>query len=64
MFNSDYWDSHWTNGYTDKITGYNGIHTTAVTQTKALAMLDEAAKTNDQFFMMVAPGNTHFPANE
>ena len=53
---SDYWDSHWTNGYTDDITGYKGIHTTDVTQTKALAMLDDAVKSKDQFFMMVAPG--------
>jgi hypothetical protein len=61
MVNKDYWHSHWTNGYTDKITGYDGIHTTEVTQTKALAMLDVAAKTKDQFFMMVAPGNPLSP---
>jgi hypothetical protein len=55
---SDYWNSHWTNGYTDELTGYKGIHTTDVTQTKALAMLDDAAKSKDQFFMMVAPGKS------
>ena len=52
----NYWNSHWTNGYTNEITGYKGIHTTDVTQTKALAMIDDAANSKDQFFLMVAPG--------
>ena len=48
--------SHWTNGYTDSITPFPGIHTTDVTQSKALAMIDHAADSKEQFFMMVAPG--------
>lgn len=54
-----YYDSHWTNGYTDVVTPYKGVHTTDVTQTKALAMIDEAAGSGDQFFMMVAPVAPH-----
>lgn len=55
----NYYHSHWTNGYTKKITDYPGIHTTNVTQTKALAMLDQAVDTGNQFFMMVAPVAPH-----
>jgi hypothetical protein len=35
---------------------FKGEHTTDVIQKKALDMLDDAASTGDQFFMMVAPG--------
>jgi hypothetical protein len=51
-----YYQSQWTDGYTDIITPYDGTHTTHVTQEKALAMLDGAAATGEQFFMMVTPG--------
>jgi arylsulfatase A-like enzyme len=52
----DYFHSRWTNGYTSTITLYDGIHTTNVTQQKALAFLDDAAEKGEQFFMMVTPG--------
>lgn len=52
----NYYNSHWTNGYTDEVTGFKGVHTTDVTESKSLKMLDDAAKSGDQFFMMVAPG--------
>ena len=55
----NYFHSHWTNGYTSKITPYKGIHTTDVLHKKALNMLDEAAEKGDQFFMMVAPVAPH-----
>lgn len=54
-----YFQSHWTDGYTDTITAYDGIHTTDVTQEKALAVLDDAAATGEQFFMMVTPGESY-----
>jgi hypothetical protein len=40
---------------------YEGEHTTDVIQKKALDMLDDAASTGDQFFMMVAPGRQGQP---
>lgn len=40
----------------DDITGYSGVHTTDVTERKALAMLDNAAERGGQFYMQVAPG--------
>ena len=52
----NYFDSHWTNDYTSTLTQHNGVHTTNVTQTKALDFLDDAAAAGEQFFMMVAPG--------
>ena len=55
-FTYRYYDSKWTNGYTDDVSSYKGIHTTDVTQEKALAMIEDAATSGDQFFMMVAPG--------
>lgn len=51
-----YFQSQWTDGETDTITPYDGIHTTHVTQEKALVVLDDAAATGEQFFMMVTPG--------
>ena len=52
----NYFYSHWTDGYTNEYKGHPGIHTTTVTEQKALKMLDKAAAKGDQFFMMVAPG--------
>ena len=40
----------------DYVTPYKGIHTTDVIEDKALRMLDDAIQSNNQFFMMVAPG--------
>ena len=54
----NYFHSTWTDGYTNTITPFPGIHTTNVTQTKALAFLDKAIAKNEQFFMMVAPGSS------
>ena len=55
----NYFHSHWTDGYTDTITPFDGIHTTNVTQQKALDFLDDAAKSAEQWFMMVTPGMRH-----
>ena len=52
----NYFHSHWVNQGDDKVSPYPGEHTTLVTQGKALDMLDDAAQSNEQFFMMVAPG--------
>ena len=57
----NYFHSRWTDGYTDTITPFDNIHTTNVTQEKALAFLDDAAAMGEQFFMMVAPGKLSFP---
>ena len=54
-----YYNSRWTNGYTDDLTPFPGIHTTDVTKKKALDMLDSAASSGNQFFMMVAPVAPH-----
>lgn len=55
-FTYNYFRSHWSNDYTMKVSKYPGVHTTHVTQEKALAAIDDAAKNKKQFFMMVAPG--------
>lgn len=55
----NYFHSHWTNGYTSKITPFDNIHTTNVTQQKALDMIDDAAKAGEQFFMQIAPVAPH-----
>lgn len=55
----NYHHSHWSNGYTSKITNFPGIHTTHVTQEKALTAIEDAAKHDHQFFMMVAPVAPH-----
>lgn len=59
-FTYNYYNSSWTNGYSSdhKATQYPGIHTTDVTEAKALAMLDQAHESGEQFFMMVAPGKS------
>lgn len=54
-----YYNSHWTNAMTNDVVPFIGTHTTDVTQTKALAMLDDAATSGNQFFMMVAPVAPH-----
>lgn len=41
------------------ITAFPGVHTTDVTEQKALAMLDDAAARGGQFYMQVAPGTFH-----
>ena len=56
----NYYNSHWSDGYSSNVNAYKGEHTTDVTQKKALAMLDDAASSGDQFFMMVAPGTLGF----
>ena len=57
--------SHWTNKVNAQsvadTTVYDNVHTTDVTNQKALAMIDEAAASGNQFFMMVAPGKTDSP---
>jgi N-acetylglucosamine-6-sulfatase len=53
-----YYDSKWTDGFGGS-ESYKGQHTTDVTQQKALAMLDDAATSGDQFFLMVAPVAPH-----
>ena len=55
----NYHHSHWTNGKSDKISKFPGIHTTHVTQEKALKAIDDAAQHKHQFFMMVAPVAPH-----
>lgn len=56
----NYYNSHWTDRVDAEsladVTPFKGIHTTDVTEQKALAMLDDAADRGGQFFMMVAPG--------
>jgi hypothetical protein len=59
----NYYHSKWTNDYTNKISSYDGIHTTNITQDKALAMIDDAAAIGEQFFMMVAPGEARMHDN-
>lgn len=51
-----YWNSRWTNDDTSDLTPYWGVHTTNVTQDKALDYIDDAAAAGQQFFMMIAPG--------
>lgn len=51
-----YYNSKWSNGYTDNLTGYKGVHTTDVTQEKAIELIDHASDSGNQFFMMIAPG--------
>jgi hypothetical protein len=51
-----YYNSWWTKDDNKSMDNYKGEHTTDVIQKKALDMLDDAASTGDQFFMMVAPG--------
>lgn len=59
MFSYAYYNSHWTTHGKKTITPFIGTHTTDVTQTKALAMLEQAASSGNQFFMMVAPVAPH-----
>ncbi|KAK5173343.1 uncharacterized protein LTR77_002024 [Saxophila tyrrhenica] len=54
-----YYDSWWSNNGNGGYNEYKGTHTTDVTQEKALSMLDDAASSGDQFFMMVAPVAPH-----
>lgn len=58
----NYLHSHWTNGVNAQsvadTTAYDNIHTTDVTNKKALDMIDEAANDGNQFFMMVASGKS------
>ena len=55
----NYHHSAWTNGYTKKVSKFPGIHTTHVTQERALAAIEDAAKHKHQFFMMIAPVAPH-----
>ncbi|KAK5165839.1 uncharacterized protein LTR77_008762 [Saxophila tyrrhenica] len=55
----NYFNSHWTNGYTDKVKAYPGVHTTHVNAEKALGWLDNLGKNKDQFFMMIATVAPH-----
>ena len=55
----NYHHSHWSNDYLSKVSKFPGVHTTHVTQQKALAALDDAAQHDQPFFMMVAPVAPH-----
>ena len=55
----NYHHSHWTNGKAEKISKFPGVHTTHVTQLKALKAIEDAAKHKKQFFMMIAPVAPH-----
>ena len=50
----NYFHSRWTNN--GAIKAFHNVHTTSVTQKKALSFIDAAANAGEQFFMMVAPG--------
>ena len=54
-----YYHSQWTNGNSDNYTPFDGTHTTDVTEDKSLVMLDKAAESGEQFFMMIAPVAPH-----
>ena len=55
----NFYHSRWSHGETGEIEKHIGEHTTDVTETKSLAMLDQAAQANNQWFMMVAPVAPH-----
>lgn len=55
----DYYQSMWTNGESSELKSFPGIHTTTVTQSKALEKIDHASDSGNQFFMMVAPVAPH-----
>ena len=62
----NYYESHWTNrvnathGLKD-VDSFPDIHTTDVTERKALDMLDDAAERGNQFYMQIAPGKAKRP---
>lgn len=51
--------SHWVSQREKKVEDHSGTHTTLVLQEKALDMLETAASSEEQFFMMVAPVAPH-----
>jgi N-acetylglucosamine-6-sulfatase len=55
----NYMQSHWTNGQTNELKKYPGVHTTVVNAQKGLAWLEELGKSKEQFFMMLAPVAPH-----
>lgn len=57
----NYLQSQWTNKpnartVSNDVTAFPNVHTTTVTERKALAMVDAAAAAGGQFFMMITGG--------
>lgn len=56
----NYHQSHWSSqGKDSKILKYPNVHTTLVTQQKAINAIDDAASHDQPFFLMVAPVAPH-----